>query len=84
MTVVYQRAACGAVDDERRVHGATRVGRPWAASEHWTGRKPRPRSSKGGTTIKSLYLLAHGIPRFFGVFNMYRENYEKGRRGRVL
>ena len=38
----------------------------------------------GGTTIKSLYLLAHGIPRFFGVFNMYRENYEKGRRGRVL
>jgi hypothetical protein len=37
----------------------------------------------GGTTIKSLYLLARHIPLFFGVIYADRNNFEKGWRGGV-
>jgi hypothetical protein len=47
------------------------------------GRLRKP-GQTGGTAIKSLYLLAHGIPRFFGVIIMEKENITKGLLGECL
>jgi hypothetical protein len=47
------------------------------------GRLRKP-GQTGGTAIKSLYLLAHGFPRFFGVIIKDKDNIEKGLTDGVL